>query len=102
MSEDVGKGVIVSSVKRKAKLPKLETALPPKRVSKVPNWTESCKFPKRRPNGRQAKLKKIQKLPTWKASKQNNVEASKTPGNNYRFKENKEGNNKIKTVSKTH
>ena len=62
--------------------------------SKVPNRTESCKFPKRRPNGRQAKLKKIQKLPTWKASKQNNVEASKTPGNNYRYKENKEGNTK--------
>ena len=55
--------------------------------SKVPNRTDSCKFPKRRPNVRQAKLKKIQKLPTWKASKQNNVDAS--PGNNYRYKETK-------------
>ena len=41
-----------------------------------------------------SKAKKIPKLPTWKALKQNKEEASKTLDNNYRYKENKEGNNK--------
>ena len=89
-------------------MPKLETALPPRRVScpnvelQSPKQDRKLQIPKEKTKCAPGKAKKIQKLPTWMASKQNNVEASKTPGNNYRYKENNEGNNKIKTVSKTH
>ena len=81
-------------------MPKLEIVLPPKRVSYPNEELQSAKqdwklqISKEKTKCAPSKAKKIQKLSTWKVLKQNKEEASKTLGNNYRYRENKEGNNK--------